>query len=109
MFGFLPPPIMGLGTAGGFAFELQDRGGAGITQLQQAAHDLVAAGNASPKLTRLNQNFRATRAAALPGHRPRPRPRPTTCRWTEVFGDPAAPTWARPTSTTSTSSGAPGR
>jgi len=59
VFGFLPPPIMGLGSAGGFTMELQDRGGAGITRLQQAANDMVAAGNASPRLTRLNQNFRA--------------------------------------------------
>jgi len=60
VFGFLPPPIMGLGNAGGFAFELQDRGGAGILQLQQAALDLVGAANADPKLTRMNQNLRAT-------------------------------------------------
>jgi len=60
VFGFLPPPIMGLGNAGGFSFELQDRGGAGITQLQQASLDLVAAANAGGKLTRMNQNFRAT-------------------------------------------------
>jgi HAE1 family hydrophobic/amphiphilic exporter-1 len=60
VFGFLPPPIMGLGNAGGFAFELQDRGGAGIMQLEQAALDMVAAANASPKLTRMNQNLRAT-------------------------------------------------
>lgn len=60
VFGFLPPPIMGLGNAGGFAFELQDRGGAGIMNLQRAALDMVAAANASPKLTRMNQNLRAT-------------------------------------------------
>lgn len=59
-FAFLPPPIMGLGSAGGFSFELQDRGGAGIIQLQQAANDMVAGGNQGGKLTRLNQNLRAT-------------------------------------------------
>jgi HAE1 family hydrophobic/amphiphilic exporter-1 len=59
-FAFLPPPIMGLGSAGGFSFELQDRGGAGIIQLQQSANDLVAAGNRSGKLTRMNQSLRAT-------------------------------------------------
>ncbi len=59
VFAFLPPPIMGLGAAGGFTMELQDRGGAGIIRLQEAANDMVAAGNASPLLTRLNQNFRA--------------------------------------------------
>ncbi len=60
VFGFLPPPIMGLGSAGGFSFELQDRGGAGVIQLQQAAQDMVTAATKSGKLTRLNQNIRAT-------------------------------------------------
>ncbi|MFT5232378.1 MAG: HAE1 family hydrophobic/amphiphilic exporter-1 [Candidatus Krumholzibacteriia bacterium] len=59
VFGFLPPPIMGLGSASGFAFELQDRGGAGIFQLQQAAQDIVARANSGDKLMRLNQNLRA--------------------------------------------------
>jgi HAE1 family hydrophobic/amphiphilic exporter-1 len=60
VFGFLPPPIMGLGSAGGFSFELQDRGGAGVLQLQRAALDMVGAATAGGKLTRMNQNVRAT-------------------------------------------------
>jgi HAE1 family hydrophobic/amphiphilic exporter-1 len=60
VFGFRPPPIQGLGAAGGFEMQLQDRGGAGILQLEAVANDLVAAGFASPVVTRLNQNFRAT-------------------------------------------------
>ena len=59
VFSFLPPPIMGLGSAGGFTMELQDRGGAGINRLQQAANDMVSESNKSPLLTRMNQNFRA--------------------------------------------------
>ncbi|RKZ13163.1 hydrophobe/amphiphile efflux-1 family RND transporter [bacterium] len=59
-FAFLPPPIMGLGSAGGFSFELQDRGGAGIIQLEQGANDLVAAATQGGNLTRMNQNLRAT-------------------------------------------------
>ena len=39
--------------------ELQDRGGVGLIQLEAFANDLVAAGNASPALTRMNQSFRA--------------------------------------------------
>jgi len=58
VFGFPPPPIQGLGSAGGFEMQLQDRGGIGLVQLETFANDLVAAGNASPVLTRLNQNFR---------------------------------------------------
>ncbi|TDI30627.1 MAG: multidrug efflux RND transporter permease subunit [Acidobacteria bacterium] len=59
IFAFGPPPIAGLGAAGGFQLELQDRGGAGIRVLEQIANDVVAAGRASPVITRVNQNFRA--------------------------------------------------
>jgi HAE1 family hydrophobic/amphiphilic exporter-1 len=58
VFGFPPPPIQGLGAAGGFEMQLQDRGGVGLVQLETFANDLVAVGSASPKLERLNQNFR---------------------------------------------------
>jgi len=55
---FSPPPISGLGSASGFSMELQDRGGMGLATLQRFAQDLVAAGEASPLITRLNQNLR---------------------------------------------------
>ncbi|MHC5122614.1 MAG: efflux RND transporter permease subunit, partial [Planctomycetota bacterium] len=38
---FSPPPIQGLGAAGGFEFQLQDRGGAGTMQLQISGDDMV--------------------------------------------------------------------
>jgi len=60
VFSFLPPPIIGLGSAGGFSFELQDRGGAGVLQLQRAAKEMIAAAQAGDKITRMNQNLRAT-------------------------------------------------
>jgi HAE1 family hydrophobic/amphiphilic exporter-1 len=59
VFPFTPAPISGLGSSGGFSMELQDRGGLDPVQLETFANDLVAAGNASPLLARLNQNFRA--------------------------------------------------
>jgi HAE1 family hydrophobic/amphiphilic exporter-1 len=59
-FAFPPPPIQGLGAAGGFEMQLQDKGGIGLIQLETFANDLVAAGNASPVTTRLNQSFRAS-------------------------------------------------
>jgi HAE1 family hydrophobic/amphiphilic exporter-1 len=59
VFAFGPPPIAGLGAAGGFQMELQDRGGAGLTLLERIANDVTGAGRASPMLTRLNQNLRA--------------------------------------------------
>ncbi len=59
VFAFGPPPIQGLGSGSGFQMELQDLGGLGLQQLETFANDLVAAGYASGKITRLNQNFRA--------------------------------------------------
>jgi HAE1 family hydrophobic/amphiphilic exporter-1 len=59
VFGFGPPPIQGLGAAGGFQMEMQDRGGLGLLQLETFANDLVSAGFESPVLTRMNQSFRA--------------------------------------------------
>jgi len=58
-FAFLPPPIIGLGNAGGFEFQLQDRASTGLLQLQQIGKDIVQAGNDSDTLTRMNSNFRA--------------------------------------------------
>ena len=54
---FGPPPIQGLGSGSGFQMELQDLGGLGLKQLETFANDIVAAGFADGKITRLNQNF----------------------------------------------------
>jgi len=59
VFGFPPPPIQGLGAAGGFEMQLQDRGGVGLIQMETFANDLVGAARTSPVITRPNQNFRA--------------------------------------------------
>jgi hydrophobic/amphiphilic exporter-1 (mainly G- bacteria), HAE1 family len=58
-FVFPPPPIMGLGSAGGFEFQLQDRGGVGVNALETVANDLVIAGMQDPVLSRMNSNFSA--------------------------------------------------
>ena len=57
---FSPPPIQGLGAAGGFEFQLQDRGGAGTVLLQTSGDDMVAEGNADPTLTRMTNSLRST-------------------------------------------------
>lgn len=57
---FSPPPIQGLGAASGFELQLQDRGGAGVIQLQSSGDDLVYAGNANPGLTRMANSLRVT-------------------------------------------------
>ena len=58
-FAFGPPPINGLGAAGGFTMELQDRGGLGPQLLQTYAQDLVMVGSGSKMLSRMSQNFSA--------------------------------------------------
>jgi HAE1 family hydrophobic/amphiphilic exporter-1 len=56
---FPPPAIDGLGNASGFQMQLQDRGNAGLEQLQTVANEMVTAGNAQTGLQALNTTFRA--------------------------------------------------
>jgi hydrophobe/amphiphile efflux-1 (HAE1) family protein len=55
-----PPPVRGLGTAGGFKLYVQDRASQGAAALQSATDALVAAGNADPALRGLFTTFRAS-------------------------------------------------
>lgn len=59
VFPFTPPPIDGLGNAGGFQMEVLDQGGGGYAALQATAEDLVSAGSAQSGLTAMNTTFRA--------------------------------------------------
>src|SRR5262249_19441160 len=43
----LPPPVMGIGTAGGFRMIVEDRAGRGSAALRQAAADLMGRANAT--------------------------------------------------------------
>ncbi len=45
-----PPPVQGIGNAGGFKMMVQDRGDVGPEALEKAAQALVAAANADPTL-----------------------------------------------------------
>lgn len=58
-FAFTPPPIMGLGVAGGFEVKIQDRTGTDLNALQQVGDGLVFAGRANPIIARLNSSLRA--------------------------------------------------
>ena len=60
MFAFIPPPIDGLGSAGGFQMELQDRGNQGFMALQEAADNMVAKGASQAGLAGLATTFRAS-------------------------------------------------
>jgi hydrophobe/amphiphile efflux-1 (HAE1) family protein len=49
----LPPPVMGIGTAGGFRMMVEDRGGHGAAALREAASALMARANATPGLSQV--------------------------------------------------------
>ncbi len=57
---FPPPPVRGLGTAGGFKLQLQDRAGLGSQALEEAAGKLIAAGDGREGLESLFTTFRAS-------------------------------------------------
>jgi HAE1 family hydrophobic/amphiphilic exporter-1 len=58
-FTFEPPAIQGLGVAGGFQMQIEDRRAAGLGQLQQATYEMVQDGNSQTGLSSLNTTFRA--------------------------------------------------
>jgi len=57
-YAFLPPAIPGLGVAGGFQFQLEDRGGAGLQELNVMVREMVADGNAQSGMVGLNTTYR---------------------------------------------------
>lgn len=59
VFGFAPPPIDGLGAAGGFQMEVLDQGGGGFEQLQAAATNVIETASSQSNLRGLNSTFRA--------------------------------------------------
>ena len=56
---FPPPPVAGVGNAGGYRLFIQDRGGAGLEELQSQAFDLMMKANQTPGLTNNLTTFRA--------------------------------------------------
>ena len=56
---FPPPPIRGVGRAGGFMLMVEDRGDAGPLALQQETDHLIAAASGTPGIERLMTSFRA--------------------------------------------------
>src|SRR5437763_1362690 len=57
---FPPPPVRGIGSAGGFKIEVQDRSGAHTPQeLQTVVDDLIAESRKHPQLQALFTSFRA--------------------------------------------------
>ncbi len=55
-----PPPIIGLGTGGGFTYVVKDLKGADPKELAQVVRGLVIAANQDPKLARVFTTYAAT-------------------------------------------------
>jgi multidrug efflux pump len=54
---FPPPPVLGLGTLGGFKLQLEDRGALGYTALNDATNAFIAAAAKAPELTPLFSSY----------------------------------------------------
>jgi multidrug efflux pump len=54
---FPPPPVMGLGTIGGFRMQIEDRGELGFDELYKQTQNLIAAGRKDPVLAGLFSSF----------------------------------------------------
>ncbi len=55
-----PPPIIGLGTGGGFTYMLEDRRGGNPAALAQVLRGVLVEANREPKLTRVFSTYSAT-------------------------------------------------
>ncbi|MDX2198296.1 MAG: efflux RND transporter permease subunit, partial [Phycisphaerae bacterium] len=54
---FVPPPVRGVGSTGGFSLRLQDTSGIGSQALSEAAQELIRAANATPGLQNVFTTF----------------------------------------------------
>ena len=55
---FDPPAISGIGSLGGFQFEVEDRNNVGLEKMTAAANRLIAAANQDPRLSAVFTQFR---------------------------------------------------
>src|SRR5471032_2264503 len=54
---FPPPPVLGLGTIGGFKFQIEDRGALGTEAMNKALQDFLTEARKAPELTGLFSSF----------------------------------------------------
>ncbi|MEZ5818763.1 MAG: multidrug efflux RND transporter permease subunit [Hyphomicrobiaceae bacterium] len=52
-----PPPVRGIGTAGGFRMMIEDRGGAGPQELQRVVYQMMATAAQTPEVSRVFSLF----------------------------------------------------
>ncbi|MFZ0662431.1 MAG: multidrug efflux RND transporter permease subunit [Acidobacteriaceae bacterium] len=62
---FQPPAIQGIGTFGGFQFELQDTGGNSLGALDRVAHEIIGASRQDKRLAGLFTSFTANNPQLL--------------------------------------------
>jgi HAE1 family hydrophobic/amphiphilic exporter-1 len=60
VFPFTLPPVIGLGTGGGFEMQLLDKANLGFPALQEAGNELAQSANGQPDLASVVATFRAT-------------------------------------------------
>jgi HAE1 family hydrophobic/amphiphilic exporter-1 len=106
-FAFSPPAIPGIGTSGGVTMVVEDRAGKDIGFLSENVQKFMGEARKRPEIARVSTTFLPTV--------PRSTSRSTATRrssraWrSATCTRPCAPSWAQPSSTTSTGSGASGR
>ena len=103
-----PPPIIGLGTGGGFTYVLQDMRGGDPKALAQVMRGLVVAANQDPSLEPGVQHLLRDNAVDLSGYRPG-KGADSRCHAELPFFRLCRPRSAATTSMTSICSAAPGR
>ena len=57
---FPPPPVLGLGTLGGFKMQVEDRGAVGYARLADATNDFIKRAQQAPSLARCSRATRST-------------------------------------------------
>jgi HAE1 family hydrophobic/amphiphilic exporter-1 len=55
----VPPSIQGVGVAGGFQMQVEDREGVGLAELQQRVQEIMAAAGEHPEIDQTTSTFRA--------------------------------------------------
>jgi HAE1 family hydrophobic/amphiphilic exporter-1 len=60
VFTYTLPPVIGLGTGGGFEMQLLDKGNLGFPALEQSGRELAQAANQEPELESVFATFRST-------------------------------------------------
>ena len=109
MLAFNPPPIFGLGNAGGFEFYIQNRGEGGPQRLAEVTQQFLGARRARTRCSRRCNTLWRANVPQLYVEVDREKAKALGVPLDEVFNTLAADARLATTSTTSTSTAARGR